>query len=179
MPLQLRQVKDEDGVVLERLVQLYLHDCSKFSHQTLDDHGLFLAETASFYTQDNRHKAYLFWLAGRLAGFATIEFLADGHMMKDFFVLWPFRRLGVGEEVARIIFEEHPGPWTVPFDEANDVARAFWRAVVYRFSRKDFAEIRCVDGQLALRFESVPRPDLTGFQGTQPRFRTELNPETP
>ncbi|MBX3112385.1 MAG: hypothetical protein KF857_10290 [Fimbriimonadaceae bacterium] len=179
MPLKLRQATEEDENVLGRLVQLYLHDSSKYSHQTVDDNGLFSGLDARSLVGDGPCRAYLFHLAGRLAGFAVVKDLGDQRHMTDFFVLWPFRRLGVGEEVARLIFSEHPGAWSVPYNENNEVARAFWRAVVYRYSRKDFAEVRDKAGHLALRFESVPRPDQIDVPGPAPRFRTELRTESP
>ena len=180
MPLQLRQLTNDDEAMLGRLVQLYLHDTSKYSHQTVGDDGLFsTADNLQTYIGDGACRAYAFWLAGHLAGFAIMEEKDGFHQLNDFFVLWPFRRLGVGEEVARIIFDEHPGAWRVPYNEGNEVARAFWRAVVYRYSRKDFAEVRDREGHLALKFESAPGPDLNGVTDTVPRFRAQLKPEVP
>ncbi len=179
MPLELRLATSEDEPVFGRLVQLYLHECSRYSHQTPDDDGLFATEGLEALLGSDK-KPYLFWLAGRLAGFSICEETDDGHKMDDFFVLWPYRRLGVGEEVARIIFDEHPGPWSIPYDESNDLAKTFWRAVVYRYSRKDFAEVRESDGWTTLRFESVKRPG-PGVETTHQHspIKTRLSHETP
>jgi ribosomal protein S18 acetylase RimI-like enzyme len=52
--------------------------------------------------------------------------------MQHFFVMRKYRHRGLGSELARRVWCEHPGPWEVRVVENNDAALRFWSNVVKR-----------------------------------------------
>jgi predicted acetyltransferase len=85
-----------------------------------------------------------------VAGFVLvrdIESFKGGpiHTVSEFFVLHSFRRLGIGEEIARMVFDQFPGAWQVAVLEENKVARSFWKTVVWRYTGGRMHEFRTSD----------------------------------
>jgi predicted acetyltransferase len=98
---------------------------------------------------------------GEIAGFVLV--LADNaeadvdFSITEFLVLRKFRRRGVGERVARELFQRFRGRWKVEQLAANTPAVAFWTTVITRFTGGRFergsADSEC--GSLnVLRFNS-------------------------
>jgi predicted acetyltransferase len=52
------------------------------------------------------------------------------HSMAEFLVMPRYRRAGVGRFAAQRLFASLPGPWRVREVAGNEVAVAFWRAVI-------------------------------------------------
>jgi predicted acetyltransferase len=50
--------------------------------------------------------------------------------MAEFLVMPRYRRAGVGRFAAQRLFASLPGPWRVREVAGNEVAVAFWRAVI-------------------------------------------------
>ena len=52
----------------------------------------------------------------------------------EFFILRRYRRQGIGERAARMLFDHFPGRWTVYTFPQNIAARAFWHGVIGRYT---------------------------------------------
>lgn len=79
------------------------------------------------------------WLAWaphpRLGEQAPIGFALVGDIgrpdqaLGEFFVVPSARRTGIGRRFAAHVLAQHPAPWTVAFQDANEDAGRFWRRV--------------------------------------------------
>jgi predicted acetyltransferase len=118
-----------DKAVLRRLVQLYHYDFSEWNGDDVDEHGEYGHRYLDHYWTDPDSHPFLIRQAGRWAGFALVR-TAGVTDMSEFFVMRKYRRGGVGREAARLVFALFPGAWQVRQLRGNDVATAFWRAVV-------------------------------------------------
>lgn len=58
----------------------------------------------------------------------------------EFFVLRKFRGAGVGERIARQLFDRFRGRWEVQRLARNTPALAFWRKVIGRYTDGRFQE---------------------------------------
>jgi predicted acetyltransferase len=154
MDVEVTEGRAEDTPVLRRLMQLYLYDLGTIDGWEIGDDGLYGSEARieSFW-HDPRRRSFLVRVDGELAGFVMIRdgahFAGDGtREISEFFVLRGYRRRGVGERVARRVFDMFPGGWEVTELASNVEARAFWRQVIDRYTGG--------------RFTDVPRPDGRG-----------------
>ena len=83
---------------------------------------------------------------GKLAGFALHrnESRLTGehgvHDVAELFVLRKYQRSGVGEQMARWLFDRFPGRWEVRQKAENARAIAFWRRVIDRYTGGRFEE---------------------------------------
>jgi predicted acetyltransferase len=150
-PLVISRIGSESDVLLRNLFEHYCHDMSEwFDFDTTAD-GSYSHDTSSIWA--NEYGAYLAKVGSSIAGFALIgsaaAWLGDtrGQDVREFFVLRKFRRRGVGQRMAELVWNEHPGEWLVRVLEANAPAVLFWRAAVSAYSFGAFREEpRVIDG---------------------------------
>ena len=151
LDVQLVRAGPDDLPVLQRLLQLYLHDFSGFAgadspHGLIQDDGSFQYHSyegglAGFVKNADR-MAYLITVATQhtdsrltLAGFALVN--KHGltgqpvdYVVAEYHVLRKYRRAGVGKTAAHELFAAHPGVWELGIIDDNAPARKFWPEVV-------------------------------------------------
>jgi predicted acetyltransferase len=145
--VELIRARPHDVPTLRRLVQLYLYDLATIDGWDVGDDGAYgsAEQIERFWTEPERH-AFLVRADGKLAGFVLLRRGARAtddpaaHEVSEFFVLRRFRRRGVGERVARQVFDMFPGPWEVAEMASNVEAQAFWRAVIGRYTGNRFTD---------------------------------------
>jgi predicted acetyltransferase len=136
----------QDRPIVERLLQLYEYDVSDFMDEDLDAEGVYQTTDTEAIWRPGRH-TILVKVDGKLAGFALIarhqSYLGDGgtHLVEEFFVMRKYRRRGVGEHVARTLFDRFPGRWEVSTTHQNTAAQAFWRRVIGRYTNDAYREV--------------------------------------
>lgn len=134
MDVDLLAVGAEDKPVIARLLQLYLHDFSEFEPRELSAHGTFdYPWLDSYFTSPDR-EAHLITVDGRPAGFALarrdVPGYEDAWNVSEFFVVRGHRGRGTAAQAARLLFQRHPGPWTLSYLPANPAASRFWPDLV-------------------------------------------------
>jgi len=134
-----------DALRIERLLQLYEHDNSEFFGADVDSDGLYQVMNTASLWQPGAH-IFLVRVDSQLAGFAFVtrhlSYISDGeaYLMDEFFVMRKYRRRGVGEYVARMLFDRFPGRWEVSEWPTNLGSHAFWRRVISRYTHGRFDE---------------------------------------
>jgi predicted acetyltransferase len=140
--VEIQPLQAAEEAVLGNLLELYLHDMAEWFGFDLRADGRYGYDLTSAKT------AYLVRVDGALAGFALIHSAApwldkpDSMDVDEFFIVRRFRQQGLGEHVARWLWELHPGPWLVRVYEANVPAVPFWRGAIAAFTHQDFTEER-------------------------------------
>ncbi len=132
MDVELVVVEEADKVVLANMIQLYQHDFAEIRDQSLTRHGTFTYPYLDHYFTEPGREAYFIEVAGGLAGFALARADVDedgSWNVAEFFVARGHRRRGVARAAARLLFDRHPGEWTLSFDHANAAAGAMWRSI--------------------------------------------------
>jgi [ribosomal protein S5]-alanine N-acetyltransferase len=145
MDVTLHKATRADLPVVKNLEAYYLHDMSEHLGWACASDGRFegCADLDSYWSAPGKH-AFVLRAGDEPAGFVLI--LADGSdpasdfSVTDFFVLRKFRGRGVGERIARQLFDRFPGRWKVEQFAAHKPAVAFWRAVVGRYCRGRFEQ---------------------------------------
>lgn len=162
MPLRVTIANREEADVVRRLGQLYLHEMCRCSHQELQDDGTFEFSRLEDFLSDEAKFPYIVRLRGKIAGFALVRSRDTSddksfYEITDLFVIETYRRFGVGEEIAREIFDRHPGLWRITARNSAESAGNFWKKVVKRYAPKAVREFAShdVDGMI-LEFTSPP-----------------------
>lgn len=163
MALALERVGVESSEILANLLQHYVYDMSEFFPIDVGDDGRFRYDMTPHWAKGD--PVYLARAGGALAGFAIVSSAerwigdADVNDVKEFFVLRRHRRSGVGDAMARALWEYHRGHWLVRVLEANAPAAAFWKRMVERYTGGRYAEQRVVtpDGRTRIfyRFDNL------------------------
>lgn len=145
MNIELQPVSIDDKPVLRNLLELYRHDFSEFDGRDLGEHGLYgYTYLDHYWTEPGRHPFFI-RVDTRLAGFALVRILSHGDIsethMSEFFIVRKYRRKGVGEAAARLLFDRFPDHrWSVDQADCNIPAQQFWRGVIARYTGGTFVE---------------------------------------
>jgi predicted acetyltransferase len=145
MHVEVITASSADKSIVERLLQLYEHDNSEFFYADVDPDGIYRVMDADTLWQPDRN-IFLVKVDGHLAGFAFVSrhpsYLGDGetYLMDEFFIMRKYRRRGVGEHVARTLFDRYPGRWEVSEWPTNIGSHTFWRRVIGRYTQGQFHE---------------------------------------
>lgn len=141
--INLRVAEWQDKPVLSRLLELYQYDLSEVWPQKLNTHGEY-GFAVDRYLRNPRLRAYLFSVAGDYAGFGLVDpdvsLPENEFWMGQFFVMKRYRRLGVGTQAARFIFDQFRGKWEVGQMPLNTAAQAFWRRTIAEYTQGRFVE---------------------------------------
>ncbi len=174
MPLSLEPVEAAQIPVLCNLMQLYLHETSGHNPRVIQDCGLFDTVLWSEGLQTGCIKGYIIRVKGQLAGFAIVQpRIQNGrvvaHTLTELFLLQNYRGFGIGEEIARILFDSHVGQWQVTVDPQNECALKFWGAVLYRYTGDNFHVTNWKDQpEQVFEFRSPsPRPTVEELRGRE------------
>jgi predicted acetyltransferase len=119
----------EDKTVIRRLLELYQHDFSELDGADVDNYGSYGYLYLDHYWTEESRRPFLFRAHGHWAGFALIA-LGDPNDVREFFVLRKYRRRGIGQAVARLLFERFPGAWQTRQIAGNVAATKFWRQAI-------------------------------------------------
>src|SRR4051794_28266456 len=127
----------EDATLLANLLELYQHDLSAAFQVDVGADGRFGYDKLPLYwSEPQRRFPYLIRSDNRIAGFAfaTLGSPASDdptmHDVAEFFVLRKHRRGGIGARAAHLLFDRHPGPWSVRVFERNRGALEFWNSAI-------------------------------------------------
>jgi len=88
---------------------------------------------------------------GEIAGFVLLSLDVPKEYMKwstaektnvisDFFIMRKYRRKGIGQHIACLLFEEFKGSWEVRQTAANQPAYTFWKHVISNYKNNDYQE---------------------------------------
>ncbi len=127
---------------IRNLMQAYLHDLSEFSGEEPKEDGLFDVGDYFdvFWVEPTRHP-YLITSDDLVVGFALIREFEKGHFsMSEFFVLRGQRRTGIGQQAAKLLFDQFAGIWHVAQEEFNLPAQKFWNQVIDSYSEGNYQE---------------------------------------
>ncbi|WP_329571846.1 GNAT family N-acetyltransferase [Kitasatospora sp. NBC_01266] len=162
MDVELVATTAEDRPVLANLLQLYLHDFSEFQPIELTAHGTYDYPYLDRFFGDPDREAYLIRVGGRPAGFvlARCDIAGDDGAwnVSEFFVVRGQRGKGVAGAAARLLFQRHPGMWTLSYLQQNAPAARLWPAVVASVAEGPVARVEqlppaVTEARYRLRFE--------------------------
>ena len=149
----------DDKPILQNLMELYLYDFSEIDHAEVNAHGRFGYGHLDHYWTEKGRYPFLVHVDRHLAGFVLVRVREDlTECIAEFFVMRKYRNKGVGQEVARRIFDRFPGKWEVEVMAKNTEAQAFWRKVLavytngnFREEESEFGIIQCFDSTDRMR----------------------------
>jgi len=165
----LEPLRAAERPLLERLAELYLYDYTDFAAWDVGEDGHFESAAWARRLWDRPGRdAFLLRVEGRPAGFAVVDARSpepggEGRRyLAEFFVLRRYRRRGLGEAMARAVFDRYPGGWHVLQIPENVPAQRFWRRVISAYTGGRFEEIRNRHGEPIQVFNTRDRGPANG-----------------
>ena len=146
--------------IIQNLARFYIYDLSEYQKRKCPDNGLFEDEDYIRYWNEDGFSPYLIKVEDELAGFALVDRGGSSqeidYQLGEFFILRKFRGIGLAAQVARKIFDQHPGSWEVMAISNNLPAIRFWEKCLSDYTKgmcsksSEFHEVQMV----VFRFQS-------------------------
>jgi predicted acetyltransferase len=148
-----------DYPTIQNMARFYVYDRTVFMGWPCPENGLFDCIDFKHYFENPNEKAFIIRVNNEIAGFVLLDkmkLLDEMDMrslvsqntkaninwnMGEFFVLAKFQGKGVASAVAKKIFKDHPGQWTVAVMPENSKAVKFWRKIISDVTSGAYSEV--------------------------------------
>ena len=146
MKLELIPVRMEEKEILRNLLEKYDYEFSQYDDRDVNMLGLYGYNWFDCYWPDPDRHPFFIKADGKLAGFVMIanymEFFPGitQYSMAEFFVLYKYRRSGVGTFAATEAFRRFPGLWELRCHPKNTASVHFWDKVI----RENTSDVLCI-----------------------------------
>jgi len=149
MTISLEPVKIEEKQILKNLGELYIYELSQHSPIDVDDLGLYddFDDLDLYWTEEGRHPFFI-RVDNKLAGFVLvfdgrqIEEIETNYSIDEFFIMYQYKRKGIGKHCARYIFDKFKGKWQIWFHPKNEAAKIFWTNTIAEYTKGKFETIK-------------------------------------
>lgn len=143
MKLELKAVKLEEKEILKNLLEKYDYEFSQYDKRDVNPLGLYGYEYLDHYWTDENRWAYFIVADNQLAGFVMINDYSEvkgeiDYSMAEFFVMYKYRRSGVGRYAALKTFERFRGKWHLILHPKNQASVNFWNRMITEHTNGDF-----------------------------------------
>ena len=145
--VRLHEATDQDLTIVKNLVRYYIYDMSEHLGWACTPDGRFdgCDKLPTYWSEPGKY-AFMLRVGDELAGFALVRGNHEeddiDYSIGEFFVLRKFRGRGVGERIARQLFDRFRGRWKVAQLQRNKPAIAFWRKVISRYTNGEFRQCK-------------------------------------
>jgi len=136
MDVTLKRVAVNEKEILRNLLEKYNYEFSQYDLRDVNALGLYGYDYLDCYwTEDNRW-AYFIYAGDKLAGFAMVNDYQEADdremdfSMAEFFVLYKYRRMGIGQKAVFKVFDRHKGRWQLRRHPQNVPSVHFWNKVI-------------------------------------------------
>ncbi|MBN1644270.1 MAG: GNAT family N-acetyltransferase [Dehalococcoidales bacterium] len=140
MPFTVKPASLKEKTIIHTLIQPYLFELSRFPDEHAEygnKSGIYLYPYLDAYWQEKERLPYLLYSEGILAGFALVRKDGDHWEMAEFYIKPEFRRRGLGEYSAAVLFEKHFGLWKISYNKHNVASQNLWNKLAIRFTKDD------------------------------------------
>jgi len=147
MNVELRPVSIDEREILANLLEKYEYEFSQYENQTVNKLGLFGYPYLDYYWTEEGRFAYFIEVDGKLAGFVMVMPRAfkgteTDFNMAEFFVMYHYRREGVGKQAFFKTLDIHKGRWQLAYLPKNEPSMHFWHKAVNEYTKGDFEFVR-------------------------------------
>ena len=144
MNISIEPVLKEEKEILKNLLEKYDYEFSQYDLRDVNCLGLYGYDYLDCYWTDEKRFPFFIKADGKLAGFAMINDYAElcedaDYIMAEFFVLYKYRRMGLGKTAAFELFRKFPGKWELKRHLKNLISVAFWDNVVKEYTDGHYA----------------------------------------
>jgi predicted acetyltransferase len=143
MNITLQFVLFEDREILSNLLEKYHYEFTQYEPRDVNKLGLYGYQSLDFYWIDEKRWAYFIVVDGNLAGFVLVRNypLKDTKtyfVIPEFFVMYKYRRSGVGRQAFFQVLNKHKGRWRICLHPNNITSVHFWDSVIKEYTKGQY-----------------------------------------
>lgn len=147
MKIDLIKATTGEKSVVANLMQLYIYEFSLMENNDINTNGRYGYKYLKNYWQEVNRHPFLIKVDDKLAGLVLVNEqdpqAPTGYPLgiAEFFVMKKYQGKGVGEEIARKVFDMFRGKWSVRQIPENKGAQEFWEKVISKYTEGNFKKI--------------------------------------
>jgi predicted acetyltransferase len=150
MNISIELIKKDEKEILRNLLEKWDYEFSQYNKKDVNNLGLFvydyMDEFDKYWTEENRYP-YFIRIENKLAGFiivndSPINGLETKWTMVDFFVMYKYRKMGIGTFSVKNVFEKHKGKWGLKYHPKNEVSEKFWNKIIGEYTKGKYEIIK-------------------------------------
>ena len=144
MVIELKTVLLEEKEILKNLLEKYDYEFSQYDNRDVNNLGLYGYKYLDYYWTEKNRWAYFICVDGKLAGFVMVIDLPEVYdretdfQMAEFFVMYKYRRLGVGRKAVFEVLDKHRGRWQLKRHPKNITSVLFWDRVISEYTKGNY-----------------------------------------
>lgn len=152
MYIELVPAKPEDREILSNLLEKYDYEFSQYDNRDVNKLGLYGYKYLDCYWIEDNRWAFFIVVDKKLAGFAMVNTFPEAedrpvdYSMAEFFVMYKYRRNGVGKYAAMRVFDMFHGKWQLKRHPKNTASVCFWDRAVSEYTHGNFELIKSYPG---------------------------------
>ena len=171
MQVVLRKVDLEDREVLANLLEKYSYEFSQYNKNDVNKLGLYGYQYLDCYFWEGEKRwAYFIEADGNLAGFVMIndypevEDRKTDFVVSEFFVLYKYRRMGIGKKALFMALDLHQGTWHLKRHPDNESSVHFWNVAINEYTGGKF---EIIENYPNTEYEDGSLADVIFFDNSQ------------
>lgn len=138
MNFEITPVREDEKGILRNLLEKYLYEFSQYELEDVNPLGLYgYSYLDGYWTEEGRWPFFL-KVDGKLAGLAMVNDYPEAgktdYCMSEFFVMYKYRRCGLGKWAVFQLFHRFQGTWQLKRHPKNLPSVAFWDRVVGEYT---------------------------------------------
>lgn len=152
MNIELQAVALDEREILSNLIEKYYYELSQYDNTDVNKLGLYGYEYLDYYWTTDGRWPYFIIVDGKLAGFVLVNNIPEvddietDFQIVEFFVMYKYRRLGVGRQAIFKLFDIHKGRWQFKVHPKNIASVYFWNKVVNEYTNGNYEVIKSYPG---------------------------------
>jgi predicted acetyltransferase len=147
MNITIEIVKKEEKETLRNLLEKYNYEFSQYDNRDVNNLGLYDYDYLdNYWTEENRFPFFI-KIANKFAGFVLINDYPEieketDYTISEFFIMYKYRRLGIGKYVVNYILNKYKGKWQLKYHPKNKVSEIFWIKTIDEYTNGNYELIR-------------------------------------
>jgi len=139
MDIELKRINVEDKEILKNLIEKYDYEFSQWDNRDVNKLGLYGYDYLDCYWTEEKRWAFFIVVDGNLAGFVMVNNYLEvneetDYSLAEFFVMYKYRRSGVGRFAAIKVFDMFHGKWQLKRHPKNIASVHFWNEVISEYT---------------------------------------------
>jgi len=140
MDIIIEPVAKEEKEILRNLLEKYMYEFSQYNNLDVNSLGLYgYSYLDNYWTEKNRFPFFI-RANGKLAGFVMVNDYPEVKMdtnytMSEFFVMYKYRRCGIGKYAVKYILDKFKGKWQLRYHPKNEISQKFWIKTISEYTK--------------------------------------------
>jgi predicted acetyltransferase len=147
MDIKIVPVEKKEKEILRNLLEKYNYEFSQYDGLDVNDLGLYGYDYLDNYWTEKNRFPFFIKVNNKLAGFVMVNDylevkLDTNYTMYEFFILYKYRKMGIGKYVVKYILDKYKGKWQLKYHPKNEISKIFWNKTIDEYTNGKYEIIK-------------------------------------